>query len=62
MPSRLHRPRKRFAQHFLHEKRVIARLVEAIQPGKEDFFVEIGPGEGALTDPLLQRAGRLEVI
>ena len=62
MPSSLHRPRKRFGQHFLHEKRVVARLVEAIQPGKDDFFVEIGPGEGALTEPLLQRAGRLEVI
>ena len=62
MPSSSHRPRKRFGQHFLHEKRVIARLLDAIAPSAEDFFVEIGPGEGALTDPLLERAGRLEAI
>ena len=49
MPSTSHRPRKRFGQHFLHEKGVLARLVEAIQPQAEDFIVEIGPGEGALT-------------
>ena len=49
MPSTSHRPRKRFGQHFLHEKGVLARLVEAIQPQAEDFVVEIGPGEGALT-------------
>ena len=49
MPSSSHRPRKRFGQHFLHEKGVLARLVDAIQPQAEDFMVEIGPGEGALT-------------
>jgi len=62
LPSSSHRPRKRFGQHFLHEKRVVARLVEAIAPSKEDFIVEIGPGEGVLTAPLLERAGHLEVI
>jgi 16S rRNA (adenine1518-N6/adenine1519-N6)-dimethyltransferase len=49
LPSSSHRPRKRFGQHFLHEKRVLARLVEAIAPAPGDFIVEIGPGEGALT-------------
>ena len=49
MPSSSHRPRKRFGQHFLHEKGVLARLVDAIQPQAKDFMVEIGPGEGALT-------------
>jgi 16S rRNA (adenine1518-N6/adenine1519-N6)-dimethyltransferase len=57
-----HRPRKRFGQHFLHDPRVLARIVEAIQPAKEDFLVEIGPGEGALTAPLLERVDRLHVI
>ena len=58
----LHRPRKRFGQHFLHDPRVLARIVEAISPAQGDFLVEIGPGEGALTRPLLERAGKLEVI
>jgi 16S rRNA (adenine1518-N6/adenine1519-N6)-dimethyltransferase len=56
------RPRKRFGQHFLHDPRVLARLVEAINPSKTDFMVEIGPGSGALTRPLLERLSRLELI
>ena len=62
MRSSSHRPRKRFGQHFLHDPRVLARLVEEIAPGKEDVLVEIGPGEGALTYRLLDKVGRLEVI
>ncbi len=57
-----HRPRKRFGQHFLHDANVVARLVAAIDPAPEDAIVEIGPGEGALTAPLLERVRRLEVI
>jgi 16S rRNA (adenine1518-N6/adenine1519-N6)-dimethyltransferase len=41
---------------------VLAHLVEEISPGKQDFLVEIGPGEGVLTDRLLDKAGTLEVI
>ncbi|HEX6155398.1 MAG TPA: 16S rRNA (adenine(1518)-N(6)/adenine(1519)-N(6))-dimethyltransferase RsmA [Burkholderiales bacterium] len=52
MPSSSHRPRKRFGQHFLHEKGVLEKLVAAIQPAASDFIVEIGPGEGALTQYL----------
>ena len=52
MPSSSHRPRKRFGQHFLHEQGVLTRIVDAIQPGPEDFRVEIGPGQGALTQHL----------
>jgi 16S rRNA (adenine1518-N6/adenine1519-N6)-dimethyltransferase len=59
---RPHRPRKRFGQHFLHDAGVVARLVAAIAPGPDDRLVEIGPGEGALTGPLLERVRRLEVI
>jgi 16S rRNA (adenine1518-N6/adenine1519-N6)-dimethyltransferase len=58
----LHVPRKRFGQHFLHDPRVLAHLIQEINPGKEDFFVEIGPGEGALTHRLLEKLDRLEVI
>ncbi|HSU63921.1 MAG TPA: 16S rRNA (adenine(1518)-N(6)/adenine(1519)-N(6))-dimethyltransferase RsmA [Burkholderiales bacterium] len=62
MRSSSHRPRKRFGQHFLHDPRVLARLVEAINPARDDFMVEIGPGEGALTRHLLKLAGHFEVI
>jgi 16S rRNA (adenine1518-N6/adenine1519-N6)-dimethyltransferase len=57
-----HRPRKRFGQHFLHDASVVARLVAAIRPEPGDRLIEIGPGEGALTAPLLERVERLEVI
>ena len=58
----MHRPRKRFGQHFLHDPRIRARIVEAIDPKPGEFIVEIGPGEGALTRPLLERAGSLHVV
>jgi len=53
--------RKRFGQHFL-EAAWVAKLVAAIQPNKEDTFLEIGPGRGALTRPLAARAGRVIAI
>lgn len=62
MRSTSHRPRKRFGQHFLHDPRVLQRIVNAIAPSHEDFIVEIGPGEGALTRPLLEKIRQLEVI
>jgi 16S rRNA (adenine1518-N6/adenine1519-N6)-dimethyltransferase len=62
LPSTSHVPRKRFGQHFLHDPRVLAHIVEEISPGKEDVLVEIGPGEGALTYRLLDKVARLEVI
>jgi len=62
LPSSSHRQRKRFGQHFLHDPRVLGRIVEAIDPAVDDFIVEIGPGEGALTRPLLQRVSGLHVI
>ena len=57
-----HRPRKRFGQHFLHDPAVIGRIVAAIQPRESDAIVEIGPGQGAITVPLLRAAGRLQVV
>jgi 16S rRNA (adenine1518-N6/adenine1519-N6)-dimethyltransferase len=58
----LHAPRKRFGQHFLHDPRVLAHLVEALSLSKTDHVVEIGPGEGSLTYRLLEKVGTLEVI
>jgi 16S rRNA (adenine1518-N6/adenine1519-N6)-dimethyltransferase len=57
-----HRPRKRFGQHFLHDPGVIERILTAIGPRPGDRLVEIGPGRGALTLPLLARVGRLEAV
>jgi 16S rRNA (adenine1518-N6/adenine1519-N6)-dimethyltransferase len=57
-----HRPRKRFGQHFLHDAAVVARLIAVIRPAPGDRLIEIGPGEGALTAPLLACVDRLEVI
>src|SRR6476620_10196232 len=62
LPSSSHTPRKRFGQHFLHDPRVLARIVEAVSPSRKDFIVEIGPGEGQLTRPLLQHVAGIEVI
>jgi 16S rRNA (adenine1518-N6/adenine1519-N6)-dimethyltransferase len=62
LPSSFHAPRKRFGQHFLHDPRVLSHLVEEIDPRREDFFVEIGPGEGVLTYRLIDKVGTLEVI
>ncbi len=55
-------PKKHYGQHFLHERGVIERIVAAIAPRPGDRIVEIGPGEGALTLPLLRAAGRLTAI
>lgn len=57
-----HTPRKRFGQNFLHDQNIIANIVAAIEPDKNQRIIEIGPGKGALTKPLLQAAGKLEVI
>ena len=57
-----HVARRRFGQHFLHDPRVLARIVDAVAPRAGDVLVEIGPGEGALTRPLLERAGALHAI
>ena len=62
MPSSSHQPRKRFGQHFLHDPRVLEKIVDAIDPAPTDFIVEIGPGQGALTNLLLERGAKLEVI
>ncbi len=57
-----HRARKRFGQNFLHDRGVIDRIVSAIRPQADDCLVEIGPGQGALTRPLLERLDTLHVV
>lgn len=57
-----HRARKRFGQNFLRDLGIISRIVRSIGPLAGDRLVEIGPGQGALTAPLLEAAGGLEVV
>jgi 16S rRNA (adenine1518-N6/adenine1519-N6)-dimethyltransferase len=57
-----HQARKRFGQNFLVSPGVVRNIVEAIAPKIGDLLVEIGPGLGALTAPLLERVDRLHVV
>ena len=57
-----HRARKRFGQHFLSDPGVVDAIVRAISPGDDDIIVEIGPGQGAITDPLARSAGHLHLV
>ena len=57
-----HIARKRFGQHFLTDSAIIDGIVDAIHPKAGDPMVEIGPGLAALTQPLVERLGRLHVI
>ena len=57
-----HIPRKRFGQHFLTDQGIIEGIVQAIAPRAGQAVVEIGPGLAALTQPLVERLGKLTVI
>ncbi len=57
-----HRARKRFGQNFLTDPNIIRKIVDAIAPRAGDTVVEIGPGLGALTEPLLTRLPELHVV
>lgn len=57
-----HNPRKRFSQNFLIDQQIIACIIAAIGPQKNDRIIEIGPGLGALTNPLLKIVDHLDVI
>lgn len=57
-----HAPRKRFGQNFLHDTNVIAQIVTAIRLDRQDNLLEIGPGLGALTEPLLAAVDGMTVI
>ncbi|MDB5985096.1 MAG: rRNA ((1518)-N(6)/adenine(1519)-N(6))- dimethyltransferase RsmA [Nevskia sp.] len=57
-----HVARKRFGQHFLHDPYVIERILRALHAAPDDLLVEIGPGLGALTEPLLRQVKQLHVV
>ena len=57
-----HRPRKRFGQHFLVDPGAIDAIVRSIAPAASDTIVEIGPGPGAITEPLASRCGQLHAV
>lgn len=57
-----HQAKKRFGQNFLHDDAVITSLIHAIHPHEEDLMVEIGPGLGAMTKPLLKKLAHLHVV
>jgi 16S rRNA (adenine1518-N6/adenine1519-N6)-dimethyltransferase len=57
-----HFPRKRFGQHFLRDRSVIERIVQTFAPQPDDTVVEIGPGEGVLTERLVGRVKHLHAV
>ena len=57
-----HKPRKRFGQNFLHDQQVIDRIIASIAPQPTDILLEIGPGQAALTRPLVESGAELHVV
>ena len=57
-----HQAKKRFGQNFLHNDAIISNIVDVINPEPNENLVEIGPGLGALTEPVVDRAGQLSVV
>jgi 16S rRNA (adenine1518-N6/adenine1519-N6)-dimethyltransferase len=57
-----HQAKKRFGQNFLHNDAVISDIIDAINPEPGENLVEIGPGLGALTEPVIERAKKLSVV
>lgn len=65
MNSRVHQghfARKRFGQNFLNDSNIINNIISAIAPKDDDILVEIGPGLGALTEPMAEKIAHLTVI
>ena len=55
-------PSKRLGQHFLRDQRTIQRIIDALNPKADETIIEIGPGTGALTATLVERAGRVVAV
>ena len=62
MKRRAPHAKKRYGQHFLHDPGIIDRIVRAIDPRPGDRIVEVGPGRGAITAPVLGRVGAIDVV
>nr|MCH9750420.1 16S rRNA (adenine(1518)-N(6)/adenine(1519)-N(6))-dimethyltransferase [Pseudomonadota bacterium] len=60
--AKKHKARKRFGQNFLTDQKIIDQIIAAIAPKQDDNLLEIGPGQGAMTLPLLDRVEQLNVI
>ncbi len=60
--TREHRARKRFGQNFLQDPQIIDQIVSSANPKPSDNFVEIGPGQAAITAPLMSQINHLNVI
>ncbi|MCR4346071.1 MAG: 16S rRNA (adenine(1518)-N(6)/adenine(1519)-N(6))-dimethyltransferase RsmA [Sulfuricaulis sp.] len=58
----MYHPKKRFGQHFLHDRHVIGRIVAALAPRPDDHVVEIGPGKGALTRELAAHLAHFDAV
>ena len=56
------RAKKRFGQHFLRDSGIISQIINALNPQPDECLVEIGPGLGAITKPLLERNPHLQVV
>ena len=54
--------KKRLGQHFLHDNNIIKKIIMSVQPKENDHFLEIGPGEGALTNPMLDIIENITLI
>jgi 16S rRNA (adenine1518-N6/adenine1519-N6)-dimethyltransferase len=61
-PAAVSRAKKSLGQHFLHDPGTIERIVRAVAPARGQRLVEIGPGRGAVTAPLLEAAGAIDVV
>ncbi|WP_019518794.1 16S rRNA (adenine(1518)-N(6)/adenine(1519)-N(6))-dimethyltransferase RsmA [Faucicola boevrei] len=61
-PFLKHQPRKRFGQNFLHDRAIISQIIDTIHCQKDDIMLEIGPGMGAITEPLLAQVDKLTVV
>jgi len=58
----MHNYKKKFGQHFLYDKNIIQKIILKLQPKNNDYFIEIGPGEGALTNPLIEKTSKITLI
>src|SRR5437763_14437791 len=60
--SQMSHPKKKWGQHFLRNRGAVARIVEAVEPAPDDVVVEIGPGEGVLTEKLAELPNELIAV